>query len=131
MMRSVVVLPQPEGPRRHTVSPAATCRSTSRTAASDPKTLVTRLSSMVDMEPASSLDRAEGDAAQEMFLQDEGDDDHRDEEQSLDGRKQAPADADVAADRLRHGDRHRAGLDAGEEEREEELVPGQDEAEHG
>ena len=32
---------------------------------------------------------------------------------------------------LGHGDRHGARLDAGEQKREEELVPGEDQAEHG
>ena len=41
-----------------------------------------------------------------------------------------PAHADVAADRLRHGDRNGARFDAGKKQREEILVPGQDQAEH-
>ena len=34
IMRKVVVLPQPEGPSRHTTSPASTARSTASTATS-------------------------------------------------------------------------------------------------
>ena len=49
MIRSVVVLPQPEGPSRQTTSPGATARSTSRTAVKAPKRLVTRRSSIVDI----------------------------------------------------------------------------------
>ena len=37
---------------------------------------------------------------------------------------------DIAADGLRHRDRHRAGVAPDQEEGEEELVPGQDQAEH-
>ena len=48
-MRNVVVLPQPEGPSRHTTSPADTFRSTFLTATSDPKSLVRSRNSIVDM----------------------------------------------------------------------------------
>src|SRR5688572_4336558 len=79
-MRSVVVFPQPDGPSRQTVSPAATVRSTSRTAASAPNSLVMPFSSIVDI-PPSPLDRAEGHATQQMVLQEESDENDRDEEQ--------------------------------------------------
>src|SRR6185312_2246874 len=128
-MRKVVVLPQPEGPSRQTTSPAATSRSTWSTAVRSPKTLVSLSSAIVDI--ASPLDRAEGDAAQEMMLQQERHDDDGHEEQRLDRRQQAPAHADVAADGLGHGDRHRARFDAREQQGEQELVPGEDEAEDG
>src|SRR5438094_2190296 len=131
IIRRVVVLPQPEGPSRQTTSPAPTVRSTSSTATSRWKRLVSERSSMVDMAFGSPLDGAEGDAAQQMMLQHEGHDRDRHQEQGLDGGEQAPAHADVAADGLRHGDRHGAGLDAGQQQGEEELVPGQDQAEHG
>ena len=49
IMRSVVVLPQPEGPSRQTTSPAATERSTSLTATKLPNFLVALRMSMVDM----------------------------------------------------------------------------------
>src|SRR5437868_6527932 len=98
IIRSVVVLPQPDGPSRQTTSPAATLRSTSRTARKLPKRFVIRLSSIVDMTvPRLALDGAEGHAAQQMVLQCEGDDDHGNEEQRFDCRQQAPAHADVAA----------------------------------
>ena len=44
-MRRVVVLPQPEGPRREKNSPSATVRSMSSTATTSPKRLVTPWSS--------------------------------------------------------------------------------------
>src|SRR5437016_3347820 len=72
IIRSVVVLPQPEGPRRQTTSPAATERSTSLTATKAPNFLVTFLNSIVDMKLGSPLDRAERHPAQQMILQEEG-----------------------------------------------------------
>src|SRR5436190_22545160 len=77
MTRRVVVLPQPDGPRRQTTSPAATDRSTSLTAVKEPKRLVTLRSSMVDM---SALHGAEGDGPQQMVLQEEGDQEDGNEE---------------------------------------------------
>src|SRR5271165_4887664 len=129
MMRKVVVLPQPEGPKRHTTSPADTDRFKFLTAVKAPKCLVTPQSSIVDI--VLSLDGAEGHAAQELVLQGERDDDDGNEEQRFDGGQKAPADSDVAADRLRHGDRNGAGLDAGQEQGEQKLVPGENETEHG
>src|SRR5690348_12313598 len=129
IMRKVVVLPQPEGPSRQTTSPAATERSASLTATKSPNFLVILRASIVDI-PSLSLDGAEGDAAQQVVLQEEGHQEDGDEEQGLDRRQQAPQDADAAArHRLVHGDRHGAGIDAGEQQREQELVPGEDQAE--
>src|SRR5437879_4555071 len=125
IIRKVVVLPQPDGPRRQTTSPAATERSTSFTATKVPNFLVTFLSSIVDIEtPGLSLDRAERHPAQEMVLQEERDEDHRNKEQRLGRGEQVPAHADIAADCLCHGDRHGARLDARQEQREQILVPG-------
>src|SRR6185503_18847187 len=70
IMRSVVVLPQPDGPRRQTTSPALTERSASLTATNSPYFLVIFLTSMVDM---SALYRSERDATQKMVLQEERD----------------------------------------------------------
>src|ERR687896_780678 len=75
-MRSVVVLPQPEGPSRQTTSPDATSRSTAR---SWSKRLVSRRREIVAIGLAP--DRAEGDPAQKLILQREGDEEHRDQEQ--------------------------------------------------
>src|SRR5690242_11692155 len=72
-IRRVVVLPQPEGPRRQTTSPAETERLKSWTAVNAPKCLLTRLSSIVDT--GLSLDGSERDPAQELILKHEGDDD--------------------------------------------------------
>src|SRR5437773_4932171 len=128
IMRNVVVLPQPEGPSRQTTSPAATDRSASLTATKSPNFLVILRASMVDM---LSLDCAEGDAAQQLVLQEECNQEDGDKEQRLDGGEQAPQDANAAArHRLVERDRHCARVDASEEKREQELVPGEDEAEH-
>src|SRR5688572_9620336 len=131
IMRNVVVLPQPEGPRRQTTSPAETFKSTSRTATKSPNVFVTFLSSMVDMNPPSPLDRAEGDPAQEMVLQEERHQYDRDKKQGFDGCEQSPAHADVAANRLRHGDRNRPGLNARQQQCEEIFIPRENEAEYG
>src|SRR5262245_43238746 len=128
IMRRVVVLPQPEGPSRHTTSPASTLRSTRSTAVRSPNTLDTWSSAIVDM--GLPLDRAEGNAAQQMVLQQEGDEEDRHQEQRFDRRQETPAHADIATDCLRHGDRHGAGLDAGHQQGEQELVPRQDQSEH-
>src|SRR4029079_6701586 len=110
MMRKVFVLPQPEGPSRQTTSPAATERSASLTATKSPNLLVILRASMGDIRDLS-LDRAEGDAAQQMVLQEEGHQENGDEEQRLDCREQAPQHADAAAGhRPGHGDRHRDAI---------------------
>jgi hypothetical protein len=93
IMRSVVVLPQPEGPRRQTTSPGATDRSASLTAVKSPKLLVTFLISIVDM---SALHGSECHAAQQVILQEERDEEDRDEEQGFDGREQRPVGAAAA-----------------------------------
>src|SRR5918996_5087507 len=114
-MRKVVVLPQPDGPSRQTTSPAPTSRSTASTATNRSKRLVTLRSSMSAI--ASAPDGAEGDAAQQLVLQHEGHEEHRDQEQADDGREQAPVDANLAADRARHRDRHGTRLRASQEQR--------------
>src|ERR1700681_437381 len=113
--RKGVVLPQPDGPRRQRTSPAATERSTLRTATELPTRLVIRRSSMVDI-GVLALDGAEGYAAQQIILQGEGNHDHRNEEQCLGRGEQAPAAANIAADGLCHRDRHRARFDTGKEQ---------------
>src|SRR5215203_1275157 len=80
IMRSVVVLPQPDGPKRQTTSPALTDREASLTATNSPYFLVIFLTSMVDI---SALYRSEGDATQQMVLQEERDQENRDEEEGF------------------------------------------------
>src|SRR5687767_419641 len=76
IIRSVVVLPHPEGPSRQTTSPTPTSRSTVSTAVSLSKRLVTPRSEIVDKVASSALDGAKGDAAQQMILQHEYHHDH-------------------------------------------------------
>src|SRR5664279_3078046 len=104
IMRKVVVLPHPDGPKRQTTSPAETLKLTFLTAVNEPNCFVTPRSSIVDI--ALSLDGAERDATQKLVLQRKGHDDHRDQEQRFDSGQETPADADVTTDRLRHGDRN-------------------------
>src|ERR1700686_4473490 len=54
MMRSVVVLPHPEGPSRTSSSPSATSSEKSSTATNSPKRLLTRSSLTVAIRPALS-----------------------------------------------------------------------------
>src|ERR1700729_1183145 len=95
MMRRVVVLPHPEGPKRHTTSPAETARFTFLTAVRRPKCFVTPRSSIVDI--ALSLDGMQGHAAQKLVLQGERDDYDKNEEQRFLIRQKAPEHPDVAA----------------------------------
>jgi hypothetical protein len=58
IMRRVVVLPQPEGPRREKNSPRAIEKVTSSTAATSPKRLVTRSISMTGASAAGFVPAA-------------------------------------------------------------------------
>src|SRR5690348_4497884 len=128
IMRSVVVLPHPEGPSRQTTSPAFTDRSASLTAVNSPYFLVIFLISIVDM---SALYRPKGDATQQMILEEERNEENWDQEQCFNGRQQAPQHADApAGNRLVHGHRNGACVNAGEQQGEKKLIPGEDEAEH-
>src|SRR5215203_833692 len=93
IMRSVVVLPQPDGPRRQTTSPALTEREASLTARNSPYFLVIFLTSIVDI---SALYRSEGDATQQMVLQEERDQENRDEEEGFNGGQECPIGAPAA-----------------------------------
>src|SRR5690348_11536780 len=126
-MRSVVVLPQPDGPTKTMNSLSRICRFTSFTACTSPYFLFALRMTTCDMD--STLYRA-GKARDIVF----------DEERICDGdrnraeqraRHQRPPEEHVAADQLR-GDADRHGLLSrrGEEhERVDELVPGERERE--
>ena len=61
MIRSRVVLPEPDGPSRATNSPVATVRLTSRKAAKPPNVLLIRWTSMLMVRPLRSpLPQGEG-----------------------------------------------------------------------
>src|SRR6185437_1200788 len=126
-MRSVVVLPQPEGPTRTTNSLSRISRLTSFTACT---------SSYFVLRPrmrtcaiASAFHRA-GEPG-DVMLDEEGiDQRHRDRAEQRAGHQRAPEE-DVAADEL-GGDADRHGLLLGrgeEDERVDELVPRQGEGE--
>src|SRR5258706_16094899 len=75
IMRSAVVLPQPEGPSSTMNSPSATPSESSCRTVSGPKAFEMRSISMVM--PASPLDRTQQQALGDVFLQRDGQDDHR------------------------------------------------------
>src|SRR5271165_1183473 len=120
-MRIVVVLPQPEGPRRTRNSLSRTPRLRSATAVKPPNFLTTSLN--VTEAIVSTLDGAEGKPAHEVFLDDEGEDDDRDARHESGGADLAPiglvlGHAPGDPDRQRH---RLFGL--GQDQSEKKLVP--------
>src|SRR5437870_10045305 len=83
MQRSVVVLPQPEGPRKTMNSWSSTRRSRSRTATTSPKRLVifSTVTLAIRKPPGSAAHGAEGHAAQQVIAHQEREDEHGDDEQ--------------------------------------------------
>src|SRR3954451_3169945 len=122
IMRSVVVLPQPEGPTKTMNSLSRICRSTSFTTWGVSKNLLSLLRVTSAM-TALPLDRA-GEARDVMFDKEGIDDRHRDRAQQR-ARHQRPPEEDVAADQLGgDADRHRLLVGRGQEdEGVDELVP--------
>src|SRR5262245_29896409 len=124
IMRSVVVLPQPEGPTRTTNSRSRMCRFTSFTAwtlRSYHLLMPVRTTSAI--EPRLAFYRA-GHAG-DVVLDEERIDQrhrHRAEQRAC---HELPPEEDVAANQLRdHADRHGLLVDRGQEhERIDELVP--------
>src|SRR6185312_10050793 len=123
IMRSVVVLPQPEGPTKTTNSLSWIWRSTSFTTCVRSNFLLSLRT--VTSAMTLSLDRA-GEARDVMFDEERVDDRHGDRAQQRAGHQRAPEE-DVAADQLRRdADRH--GLLVGrrqEHQGVDELVPRQ------
>src|SRR5918994_1028756 len=125
IMRSVVVLPQPEGPTKTTNSLSRMCRSTSFTTwlASNFLLSLRTITSAMTL----SLDRA-GEARNVVFDEERVDDRHRDRTEQR-ARHQRTPEEDVAADQL-GGDADRHGLLVGrrqEDQGVDELVPRQGE----
>src|SRR5271169_5973184 len=99
IMRSIVVLPQPDGPSRHLTSPLPTSRSALSTATRPlPKRFVS-FSSLISYIRLPSLpDGAERHPAQKLVLQQESDNDDGDDEECLDRGEKTPVHADLSAD---------------------------------
>src|SRR5215204_433902 len=106
IMRSVVVLPQPDGPTKTMNSLSRICRSTSFTTCVVSKYLFSLVSVTWAM-IALSLDRA-GQARDVVFDEERIDDRHRDRAEQR-ARHQRTPEEDVAADQL-GGDADRHGL---------------------
>src|SRR5579859_16783 len=128
-IRSAVVLPEPDGPTRTMNSPSWMLRSSASTAGLAPLAY-TRLAwrkFTAAMTNPLSLDRAHGQAAHQRALRDPADDDHRhrgDRRRRAQVRDVEPFLRDGADQEHRHGRRVRDG----EVERQEQLVPGEDDA---
>src|SRR5262245_27475530 len=121
IMRSSVDLPQPDGPTKTTNSPSAMSMSAPWTTSKLPK----RLTTLVRVTAAILLllDRAGGDAGDEMALQQHEDDEHRHGQHHRARHDAAPGhlgEADQRAERNRR--RHRAGL-AVDQQRPQIIVP--------
>src|SRR5215470_12492761 len=135
IMLSVVVLPQPEGPSSATVSPSAIERSRPATATNDPNSLRSfRRTSFAVIavfvrEGKSALDRSEREPAHQVRLDEVAGDHQRNHgdggKRGLHSVELPRRRGEVLAELHRHGD----DLAVGEDEREQELAPVQDEDE--
>src|SRR5665213_693214 len=131
IMRSAVVLPQPDGPTRQTNSPCATSRLTesSESAALPAYCLVNSLKVTLDIGP-HSFDGTRYDATDEVTLEGEEDDQwHKDGHDGTSGhdpvvRRQRPS-LIVEEDRQR-----RVHVAAEEHQRDQQVVPHPDELEY-
>src|SRR5689334_13802575 len=126
-MRSVVVLPQPDGPTSTTNSSSRTSRFTSLTTCTSSNFLFRRRIKTCAI--ASTFDGA-GDPGDVMLDEEGVDERHRDRPQERPCHQRSPEE-DVAADQL-GSDAHRHGLLLGrgeEDQRVDELVPRQCEGE--
>src|SRR3954454_19781557 len=123
IIRSSVDLPQPEGPTNTMNSPSSTVRLAPWMVSNAPNRLTTLVRETPAM-PRSLLDRAGGDAGNEMTLQDDEDDEHRRGEHHRPGHDPAPGhfcQADQAAERHRRREHFAVGAD---QQRPEIVVPG-------
>src|SRR5205809_1576886 len=122
-MRSAVVLPQPEGPSRTMNSPGSTVSDSSCTTVSGPKLFEIWSSSTV-MAP-SSLDRAQQQALGDIFLERDGESDHRCDHDD-DQHRHVPPLRTTRGILGCHEQGDGLGAHGGEEEREQVLIPGED-----
>src|SRR5215218_7377024 len=93
IMRKVVDLPQPDGPTSAMNSRSATSRSMPLTTAIGPKRLVSFLSDTVAM--VLAFDRAGGETGDEVFLDDEGERQRRDDHDDRQRAHAAPVDGEL------------------------------------
>src|SRR5215813_9121908 len=126
IMLSVVVLPQPDGPTSTTNSPSGTARSMASTARVEAKSLV----SFSSRTAATLLPQeAEGEAAHEVFLDQEAEDDDRERRDRADGGLGPIVAPLVGRLEFVEGDRNGRHLGVGQRHGQEELAPVQDEDE--
>src|ERR1700754_871651 len=132
IIRSAVDLPQPEGPTRIMNSPSSMSRFMSLTASKPSgKTLVTSSSTISAICCSLSLDGAGGEAGDDPALEEEDEDDDRDRHHDRRGGDRAGrlGERGLAGEEgQRRGDGAR-GVRRGQRDREEEVVPGEDEDE--
>src|SRR5919199_3040719 len=129
MLYSMVDLPQPLGPSRMMNSPSRISRLALFTAVTLPKRLVRFLS--VTLAMFLSFDATGGEAAHDVALHTERNNDRQDVGHHAARHEQAKVDR-VAARELRERHRQRlGGVGVGKDEREEELVPGVEERKDG
>src|SRR5690242_722684 len=123
IMRKAVVLPQPEGPSRTMNSPGSTASDSSCTTVRGPKFFEMRSRSTVTA--ASSLDRAQQQALGDIFLERNGEGDHR-RDHDDDQHRHVPPLRTAGGVLGRHEQRDGLGTHRGEEQREQVLIPGED-----
>src|SRR3954469_20905815 len=118
-MRSVVLLPQPDGPTRTTNSPGSTSRLTSRTATTPPGNSLRTSSRTIPFTASGRSTQHPPDVA----VEDEGDDRRRQQREHSGGGQQRVVRR-VLADVLRDQRRHRLAVHRlSQQQRDEELPP--------
>src|SRR5918993_2270694 len=127
--RRSTVLPEPDGPRMASVSPRSTTAKASVITARRPKDLETWSRTRNDMAASSSsLDRAEGQPFDEVALREEGEDQRRHDREHQRGRDLPVLDTGCR-DEGERAHRHRLLVRGREDQREDEVVPREDERE--
>src|SRR5438477_9362630 len=127
--RNVVDLPQPDGPTSTTNSSSSTSRSRSVTAGTAPYDFSIRSSAtlaiaMFRQDPGMSASgRSDAQAANDVALREQGHQHGRPHGEHRHGAHQIPLRAELGHE-LRHGHGDHRGVVAGEDQREQELVPG-------
>src|SRR5215218_2739085 len=132
IIRSAVDLPQPEGPTRIMNSPSLMSRSMSLTASKpSAKVLVTPSRTISDIGGLLSLDGAGGEPGDDSALEDEYEDDDRHRHHNRGGGDAAGrcGEGRFAGEEGEGGGNGPRGVRAGQRDREEEVVPAEDEDE--